>query len=83
MRSAARSLDHAEEGAWRCQDARGLKSELVGFLVVAGRAVLSLPPGPAALEGVQDTAGIELGPGSQAYFRCPPLPAPRARPLPA
>jgi hypothetical protein len=71
MRSAARSLDHAEYGAWRCEDAGGQKSELVDFLVVAGQAVLSLPPGPDAPEGLQDTAGIELGPGSVVYFRCP------------
>jgi hypothetical protein len=71
MRATVHSSDHAEEGTWRCQDADGLRSALVGFVVVAGRAVLSLPPGPAAPKGVQDTAGIELGPGSQAYFRCP------------
>ncbi len=39
--------------------------------VVWGRAVLSLAPRPVAPEGARDTAGIELGPGSRVYFRCP------------
>jgi len=33
--------------------------------------VLSLAPGWGAGESVRETAGIELGPGSQVYFRCP------------
>jgi hypothetical protein len=71
MRAAVRSPDHAEYGAWRCQDAGGLKSELVDFLVVSGRAVISRVPGWTGGMRVEDTAGIELGPGSRVYFRCP------------
>jgi hypothetical protein len=71
MRAAVRSPDHAEEGAWRCQDAGGRESELVEFVVVAGRVVLNLAPGRRARRRAEETAGIELGPGSQVYFRCP------------
>ncbi|MGD0112423.1 MAG: hypothetical protein ABSD48_11215 [Armatimonadota bacterium] len=71
MRAAVHSMDHAEYGAWRCEDADGLQSELVDFWVMWGRAVLSLTPRPVAPEGARDTAGIELGPGSRVYFRCP------------
>jgi len=71
MRAAVRSPGRAEHGARRCQDAAGGKSELVEFLVVGGRAVLTLPPGPGKVERVQDRAGVELGPGARVYFRCP------------
>ncbi len=70
MRAAVRSSDQADYGAWRCEDGSGWRWELVDYLVVSGRAVLSLAS-DAGGRRVEDTAGIELGPGSQAYFRCP------------
>ena len=71
MRAAVRSSDQADYGAWRCEDGSGRQWELVDYWVVSGRAVLSLASDRTGGRRVEDTAGIELGPGSQAYFRCP------------
>ena len=70
MRAAVRSPDRAEKGQRWCQDAGG-RQALVEFRIVSGQVVLSLAPGWGAEESVRETAGIELGPGSQVYFRCP------------
>lgn len=70
MRAAVRSPDRAEEGQRWCQDAGG-RQALIEFRIMSGQVVLSLAPGWGAGESVRETAGIELGPGSQVYFRCP------------
>jgi hypothetical protein len=71
MRAAVRSPDRAEEGEWRGQEAGGRESALVEFRVISGQVTLSLGPGWSPGQRVRETAGIELGPGSQVCFRCP------------
>lgn len=71
MRAAVRSPDRAEEGEWRCQDADGRQWALVEYRVVSGQVALSLAPGWSPRQEMTETAGIELGPGSQVHFLCP------------